>query len=192
MAKPAKKSLSFQNMRFIEHSFFLVPVLFSVNLAAHPFDQTRAESSSYFTIHEKAVELKLKFPVHAYINLFVNSPEEYDRYALTITTEREQAKIQAYVMKHVLAFDGKTNLPLKITTLEFEKDPYLSDPTPSFVVIRGVFTAQKPIREIYLFNKLFEEGKVPHYGDSEIEIGENVFDFLFQKGRYFRYKVRGK
>lgn len=165
-------------------------VIFPFLIFSHPFDQVRADSNSYFTITGKSVDLKLKFPVHAYINLWVKSREDYDKYVKTFLSEKEKKKIKEYIKSTVQIFDKETQIPLTITSLKFEKDQYLSDPTPISIIIKGTFTSSYQMHELYIFNKLFDEGRVPHFGQSEIEYKDAVYDFLFEKNKFFKLKMK--
>lgn len=174
----------FQTMRF--SSLSLIVFLAVEAALAHPFDQVRADSNSHFNIKKATVELRLKFPVHAYVNLWVKSPQEYDKYVKTITSQKEQKKIRQYVIKHVKVFDGKNRLQLRLSSLDFERDQYLSDKSPTFIIVKGKYSQPQPLKEVFIFNELFKEGRVPHFGTSEIEMGDKVYDFVFREKRYFR------
>ena len=103
------------------HTLAALLLLGSTALLAHPFDQVRADSNSSFIIKRNTVSFKLKFPVHAYVNLWVTSPAEYDKYIRRIETRKEKKRIRQYVNSHVKVFDGKTRVALKIKKLSYER-----------------------------------------------------------------------
>ena len=177
--------------RFFSGLKVLLPVLLiNGGLSAHPFDQRRADSNSYFRLTRQNVALKIKFPVHAYVNLWVKSIEEYDNYAAHIETEKEKEKVASYLEKCIKIYNEKERLKMIVKNIEFEKELYSTDEGPQYITAELEFKESKDLGTIIITNTMFKEIDVSHNGRAEIEYKNDVYDFVFNKNNYFKLKLK--
>lgn len=162
---------------------------------AHPFDENNAISQSYFTVLKNRVNFSVSFIINPYINLRAKNYEEYDAIEARLRSEKatgegaEIGKLKKYFLKKVFVFDAKTPLPCRVEGLKLENYKLLSLKDRLRTVRVSGFcrkTDESAIKDLYIFNQLFNQSPARHKGTAEIEVGPNVYDFIFNKNNYFR------
>ena len=168
----------------------LLVILISSSLVGHPFDQERSDTSSQFTVNNDNVSLVIKIPLIAYVNIWVKTQKEYDLYANSYNAKVESKKIKKYVKELIRIFDGDKQIKLTISSITYQKDPYLIDSLPVSMKVYGNFKAKTKIKNLYIFNQLFKGKKAKHVGEAEIEVNDKLYDFVFNDNNYFQVEVK--
>ena len=154
-------------------------------LAAHPIDETKVMTSSRFVVGGKTVDFEVKFPAENYARVAPGAASDAAKTLRALDSEEGKRRLSEYVRAHLLAFDGKANLPATVTKIEIERNALSVDNLPREVLAWGRFEGTMTIRDLYLFNEFFKEGPLPHFGDAVVEREAERYDFQFKEAVYF-------